>query len=63
MDIASLSMNLSIADTQAQVGLAMLDKTMDLGETLGEGLIQMIDAAAMERSVNPEIGSNVDIYI
>lgn len=63
MDIAGLSMNLSVMDTQAKVGVAMLDKTMDMGEVLGQGLVEMIDAAAMERSVHPEIGSNVDIFI
>ena len=63
MDIAGLAMNLSTVDTQAQVSVAMLDKTMELGETLGEGMVAMIDAAAMERSVRPEVGSNMDISI
>lgn len=63
MDIAGLSMNLSVMDTQAKVGVAMLDKTMDMGEVLGQGLVEMIDAAAMERSVHPELGGNVDIFI
>ncbi len=63
MDIASLSMNLSTIEVQSQVSVAMLDKTMDMGETLGQGLVQMIDAAAMERSVHPEIGGNVDVLL
>ena len=63
MDIAALSMNMSMIDTQTQVGVAMLDKTMNLGEELGAGLVEMIDAAAMERSVHPEVGGNVDIRI
>lgn len=63
MDIAGLSMNLATVDTQAKVSLAMLDKTMELGETLGEGLVSMIDAAAMERSVRPQVGGNVDISL
>ena len=63
MDIAGLAMNLSTVDTQAKVSVAMLDKTMELGETLGEGMVAMIDAAAMERSVRPEVGSNMDISI
>ena len=56
-------MALSTVDLQAQVGTAMLDKTLDLGETLGEGMVEMIDAAAMELSVNPNVGANVDIRI
>ncbi len=63
MDIASLSMNLSAIEVQSQVGVAMLDKTMDMGETMGQGLVQMIDAAAMERSVHPELGGNVDVLL
>ena len=63
MDIAGLAMNLSTVDTQAKVSVAMLDKTMEMGETLGEGMVAMIDAAAMERSVRPEVGSNMDISI
>lgn len=63
MDIAALSTALATVDLQAQVGTAMLDKTLDLGETIGEGMVEMIDAAAMELSVNPSVGANMDIRI
>lgn len=63
MDITALAMNMAMIDTQTQVGVAMLDKTMDLGESLATGMVEMIDAAAMERSVHPELGGNVDIRI
>ena len=63
MDIAALSTALAAVDLQAQVGTAMLDKTLDLGETIGEGMVEMIDAAAMELSVNPSVGANMDIRI
>lgn len=63
MDVAGLSMSLSTVNTQSQVGIAVLGKAMDTNEALGEGLVQMIDAAAMERSVNPDIGANIDIRI
>ena len=63
MDIAALSTAMATVDLQAQVGTAMLDKALDLGETLGEGMVEMIDAAAMELSVNPSVGANVDIRI
>ncbi len=63
MDVAGLSMSLSTINTQSQVGIAVLGKAMDTNEALGEGLVQMIDAAAMERSVNPDIGANIDIRI
>lgn len=63
MDIAGLSMNLAMMDVQSQVGIAMLSKSIDLGEDLGAGMVQMMDAAAMERSVNPAVGGNVDIRL
>lgn len=63
MDIAALSMNMSMIDTQTQVGVAVLDKAMEVGESLGAGMVEMLDAAALERSVHPEVGGNVDIRI
>ncbi len=63
MDIAGLSMNMAMTDVQSQVGIKMLSKAIDLGEELGAGMVQMIDAAAMERSVNPAVGGNVDIRL
>ncbi len=63
MDIAGISMALSNISVQSQVGTAVLDKAMDTNEALGQGLIEMIDAAAMERSVNPAVGANLDIRI
>ena len=35
----------------------------DMNETLGAGLVQMIDSAAMENSVTPWIGSNFDVTV
>lgn len=63
MDIAGLSMNLSMIDTSSKVGVAMLSKSMDTNEALGQGLVNMIDAAAVERSVNPSVGGNFDVRI
>lgn len=63
MDIAGLSMNMAMMDVQSQVGIKMLSKAIDLGEELGAGVVQMVDAAAMERSVNPTVGGNIDIRL
>lgn len=63
MDIAGLSTSLSTLDTQVKAGTAVLSKAMDSNEALGAGLVEMIDAAAMERSVNPAVGGNVDLRI
>lgn len=63
VDIAGVSMALSKVSTQSQVSTAVLSKAMDTNRTLGEGLVQMIDAAAMEQSVNPAVGGNFDVRI
>lgn len=63
MDVAKLSMGLSAGKVQNQVQIAVLSNALDMNESLGQGLVQMIDAAAMERSVNPDIGANFDMRI
>lgn len=63
MNIAGLSMDMANSSTLSKVGVAVLDKTMETNEALGAGLVQMIDAAAMEQSVNPSVGANFDIRI
>ena len=63
MDIAALSTVMKTTALQEKVGIAMLDKAMDTNESLGAGLVNMIDAAAMERSVNPAVGGNFDMRI
>jgi len=63
MDIAALSMSLSAIDTTNQVGVALLSKAMDNSQAIGAGIVEMIDSAAMERSVNPAVGSNFDMYV
>jgi len=63
MNIPELSVALSTNQLQSQVSTAVLSKAMDVEETMGQGLIQMIDAAAMEQSVNPNVGSNMDLRI
>jgi len=63
MDIAGLSMNMAMMDVQSQVGIKMLSKAIDLGEELGAGVVDMVDAAALERSVNPAVGGNIDIRL
>lgn len=63
MNIAGLSMDMANSSTLSKVGVAVLDKTMETNEALGAGLVQMIDAAAMEQSVNPSVGANFDVRI
>lgn len=63
MDIAGLSMSLSSNKVMAQVSTAVLSKAMDTSEDMGQGLVQIMDAAAMELSVNPGVGANFDMRI
>lgn len=63
MDIAALSMSMANTKNLTEIGTAVLDKTMETNEQLGEGLVQMIDSAAMERSVNPAVGGHFDLNI
>lgn len=63
MDIASVAMAMTHSTTLTKVGTAMLDNALETNDVLGQGMINMIDAAAMERSVNPHIGSNFDMLV
>lgn len=63
MDIPGLSMSMAAMDVQSQVGIKMLSKVIDLGEDMSAGMMQMLDAAAMEHSVNPAVGGNIDIRL
>ena len=63
MDVGRLSMNMSMIDTTSKVGVAMLSKAMDTNEAMGQGIVKMMDAAAMENSVNPAVGGNFDVRV
>lgn len=63
MDIAAVSMSMAQIELGDKIGTAVLDKAMETNEELGAGLVQMMDAAAMERTVNPAVGSNFDLRV
>ena len=63
MDIAALSMAMAQNRIMESFGVEMLSKTLDTQEQIGNEVVQMIDSAAMERSINPTIGGNIDISI
>lgn len=63
MDIAALSMTMAQNNIGSKVGVAILDKTMENAESAGAQLVEMIDAAAMQRSVTPYLGGNIDISV
>lgn len=63
MDIAALSMAMAQNKIMESFGVKMLSKTLDTQEQIGNEVVQMIDSAAMERSINPAVGGNIDISI
>lgn len=70
MDITGVSSALSILSSYnigsssgisslpEMVSVAMLDKTMELNQQLNTEMIQ-----AMEHSVTPHLGGNIDLYV
>ena len=63
MDIAGLSMNLAQTQLLSNVGTAVLSQSLEQAKDLSANMIEMLDASAMERSVNPDIGANIDIMV
>lgn len=60
--IPMLSMNMASARVANEVGIAVLDKTMDITEQGAAGLINMM-RSTMELSVNPNVGSHFDVSV
>lgn len=58
MDITEISTAMSQARTLNAVSTAVLSMSLDAAETTGENLIKM-----MELSVNPNVGSNIDVAV
>lgn len=58
MDIPTLSMALSQTQIITQVQTAVLAETMDVAETESDALARM-----MELSVNPSLGSKLDVRV
>ena len=63
MNIASISLAMAQTNSLSQVGVAVLGNAMEANEIAGQGIVNMIDAAALERSVNPAVGSNFDMVV
>ncbi len=63
MDIAGVSTALANVNLQTKVGTAVLGKALDTNKDMGARLVDMIDSAAMERSVNPAVGANFDTRV
>ena len=66
MDITSLSMPMMQSQALTQVGTAVMDMALDDAKNLASNQAQMLNTApapALERSVNPHIGGNIDLSV
>ena len=61
MDIAALSMAMSQQNLGLQVGVAVTKLAMDTGEQSNQLMMDMMKQ--MEMSVNPNLGSQIDIKL
>lgn len=58
MDIASLSTAMGTQNILNDVSVAMLSKSLDTVEDMGDGMVKI-----MESSVTPYLGQNIDYYV
>ncbi|MGE5391340.1 MAG: YjfB family protein [Deltaproteobacteria bacterium] len=62
LSIAGMAMNMQTARLQQAVGVAVLKKEMDTASESAQGLLEMMGSTqALERSINPHIGSQLDV--
>ncbi len=58
MNIAALSTQMHTQQVLNDVGVAVLDQSLDTFKTMGDSMTKM-----MEASVNPNLGQNIDYRI
>lgn len=63
MNIGNVSMALAQSSSLSDVGTAVLGKSLETAEQNGNGLLKILNSAALERSINPSIGANFDMVV
>ena len=65
MDVAAMSTKISQANLQYQVSVSVLKKAMDGVKDHNEDLIKILEqnTKAMELSLQPYLGNNVDLKV
>lgn len=58
MDVGSVSTAMSMNEVMNEVAFAIMGKSLDTVQSLGDGMIKM-----MEASVNPNLGQNIDYSV
>ena len=62
MNIPQLSSAMSLSNVQSNVGVAMLSKNLDDAQSSGASMVSMMNQS-LEQSVNPSVGSNMDLRV
>ncbi|MDR2023905.1 MAG: YjfB family protein [Hungatella sp.] len=60
MDIAAMSMDLSLVKVRQSVGITIAKKVMDSSETAAAGLLEMAETVFLKQPFSDGIGQNVD---
>ena len=58
MDIPALSIAMSMDKVNTEWGVAMMEKSLDMADTVSEDLTKM-----MESSVTPNLGQSIDVRL
>ena len=58
MDIPALSIAISMDKVNTEWGVAMMEKSLDMADTVSEDLTKM-----MESSVTPNLGQSIDVRL
>lgn len=66
MSIANLSTSMAASKSMSQVGMAVMSMALDDAQMAASGTVAMLNsmpAPAMEASVNPNLGGNIDVSV
>lgn len=64
--VSNMAMSMQSAQLQSAVGISMLKNSIDLGEqqaTAVNEVLSSVSPSAMELSINPNVGGNIDISV
>ena len=63
MGLVNMAVNFKQAMNMNDISVAVLAKALDTGRDMGQEMVEMLDSADMERSVNPAVGGNIDVSV
>ena len=63
MTIQSISPSFNTMKVQNSIDFAVLDKSLATVEESGDSMVKMMERSMLEKSVNPDIGRNIDVFL